>query len=320
MKKLWSRMICVMMLCVLMAATAIPAYAAGVIDPGQEVQFTISYESNGTAIPGARFDIYKVADTDAYAQMTLTERFAGYPIQLDGMDQDAWDVLATTLKGYVWTDALAADTSGETDNSGNLQVMLKPGLYLVVGYRRSIGETTYSASPFLVFLPGSNTEQNTWDYAVTACPKADGEKNPSDDPGDKLITRKVLKIWEDTGKESRRPKEITVHLMCDGKVYDTVTLNAANNWRYAWDNLERSHDWLVTEDTVSGYAQAITQEGITFTVKNTVTPETPSDPSKPTGPSLPQTGQLWWPVLALVVGGLLCVVIGLVRRKGAKSE
>lgn len=30
---------------------------------------------------------------------------------------------------------------------------------------------------------------------------------------------------------------------------------------------------------------------------------------------LPQTGLLWWPCLALVVGGLLCIVIGLSIRK-----
>lgn len=304
----------------MLVTITISAYAAGVIDTNRDVQFTVSYQSGGTVISGAKFDVYKVANVDAYAQMTLTERFADYPIEFDGLNQDGWDELATTLKGYVWTDSIIPDASGETDDSGKIQLTLNPGLYLVVGYRRSIGENTYSAAPFLVSLPDSNVEQNTWDYAVTACPKADAEKNPSDDPNDKLITRKVLKIWDDAGKTANRPKEIKVHLMCDGKTYDTVTLNAANNWRYAWDNLERSHDWLVTEDAVSGYTQAITEEGITFTVKNTVKPGTPSDPSKPTDPSLPQTGQLWWPVLALMLSGLFCIVIGLVRRKGMKGE
>lgn len=320
MKKLWNRALCLLLLCVMVASVTIPAYAAGVIDPGKNVQLTITYEKSGTPISGAKFDIYKVANVDAYAQMTLTERFSGYPIAFDDLEQSDWDVLATTLKGYVWSDSLIADASGETDASGNMQIDLKPGLYLVIGYRRTIGETTYSATPFLVSLPGSNTEQNTWDYAVTANPKADGEKNPSDDPNDKLISRKVLKIWDDANKKSSRPKEITVHLMCDGKVYDTVKLNTDNNWRYAWDNLERNHEWLVTEDAVSGYTQAITQEGITFTVKNTVKSGTPSDPPTPSDTSLPQTGLLWWPVYLLAAAGLLCIVIGLVRRKGSKSE
>lgn len=320
MKKLWSHTLCLILLCTMAVSITVPAYAAGVIDTEKDVQLTIVYEKNGEAISDAKFDIYKVADVDAYARMTLTDRFSGYPIAFDGLDQSDWDVLASTLKGYVWKDALTADADGVTDAEGKMQVTLKPGLYLVVGYRRTIGDTTYSASPFLVFLPGSDTDQNIWDYAVTAQPKADGEKNPTDDPSDKQISRKVLKIWDDANKENSRPQEITIHLMCDGKVYDTVTLNAENNWRYTWDNLERGHEWLVTEDAVTGYTQSVTQEGITFTVKNTVKPETPSDPTNPSDPSLPQTGLLWWPVLLLGAAGLLCIVIGLVQRKATKSE
>lgn len=325
MKKIRERIICLFLICFVLASTAIPAYAAGVIDTEKNTSLTISYLNEGTAIEGARFDIYRVADVDAYAQMTLTDRFAGYPITLDGQDQSGWDTLATTLKGYVWSDSLSADFSGETNANGTLIAVLKPGLYLVVGSRRTIGDYTYSASPYLVFLPGSNQAQNTWDYDVTSYPKAHPEKNPSDNPDDTRISRKVLKIWDDSGKEGSRPKEITVHLMCDGKVADTVVLNAANDWRYAWDNLERNHDWLVTEDTVSGYTQTITQDGITFTIKNTAKSTTPSDTPKQDNPTpnkttLPQTGLLWWPVPVLLVGGLLFVVVGLIRRKGDDRE
>lgn len=31
---------------------------------------------------------------------------------------------------------------------------------------------------------------------------------------------------------------------------------------------------------------------------------------------LPQTGQLWWPVPMLIFAGLLCIVVGLIRRRG----
>ena len=322
MKKILNQFFCLLILCVLITAITIPAYAAGVIDPSQDVEFTISYQTQNDGVPiqGAKFELYRVADVDAYARMTLTDDFSGYPIRLDDLDQAGWDVLATTLKGHVWADSLTPEVSGETGADGCMTCTLKPGLYLVIGYRRTIGEYTYSATPFLVFMPEENLEKNTWDYTITAYPKAAGENNPSDDPDDRLITRKVLKIWDDAGKESGRPKEITVQLMCDGKVYDTVVLNADNNWRYAWDNLEQDHDWLVTEKAVNGYTQAITQEGITFTVKNTVTPETPADPVRPSDPTLPQTGLLWWPVLPLVVVGLLLIVIGLFRRKGGERD
>lgn len=328
MKKISEHIICLFMLCIVLIATAIPTYAAGAIDVDKDTTLTISYQNEGTAISGARFDIYRVADVDAYAQMTLTERFVDYPITLEDKDQTGWDTLATTLKGYVWKDSLSADYSGETSSGGSLSFELKPGLYLVIGSRRTIGDYTYSALPYLVFLPGSNVEENTWDYEVTSYPKTNAEKNPDDDPDDTLITRKVLKIWDDSGKESSRPKEITVHLMSDGKVVDTVVLNASNNWRYAWDNLERNHDWLVTEDSVSNYTQTISQEGITFTVKNTVKPSTPSDSDTPKNTNnntnntqtLPLTGMLWWPVPVLLIGGLLCIMVGMIRRKGITRE
>lgn len=317
MKKIWNRMVCVMMLCILVTAATISANAAGTIDTNRDVALTISYQYNGTAISGAKFDAYKVADVDAYAQMKVTDRFAEYPIPSDHMSQDDWNDFATTLKSYVWKDSLKPDFSGQTDGTGNWQTTVKPGLYLVVGSRCDVNDMTYTASPFVVFLPGSNEEQNTWEYAVTASPKADGEKKPSTDT---RISRKVLKIWEDGDKKTSRPKDITIHLMCDGKVYDTVKLNAEDDWRHTWDNLEQNHEWLVSEDTVSGYTQNIAQEGTTFTVKNTSTTKATNTSSKPKDSSLPRTGLLWWPALALMAGGLLCVVIGLVRRRGADGE
>ncbi len=368
MNKRINRVFALAILCCVLAAVSISASAAGAIDPEQDVLLTIAYEKDGTKISGARFDLYRVADVDAYAQMTLTERFAGYPIAFDGLDQSGWNVLATTLKGYVWSDSLAADHSATTDAAGTLQESLKPGLYLVLGNQRTINDRTYSAAPFLLFLPGENTEQNSWDYAVTAYPKASVKKESSDHPSTPTtITRKVLKIWDDAGKEESRPEEITIHLLCDGKQYATAKLSEANNWRYTWNNLNQNHDWLVTEETVSGYTQAVSQEGITFTVTNTVKPDTPPDPdptqppaptdspqptespqptnspqptespspvlpTDPKGPNdpgspkpsgdtkLPQTGLLWWPVFVLPAGGLVLIVIGLVRRKGESCE
>ncbi len=42
-------------------------------------------------------------------------------------------------------------------------------------------------------------------------------------------------------------------------------------------------------------------------------PTPPSPPHKP--PHLPQTGQLWWPVMVLGAAGVLFVVFGIVRKK-----
>ena len=188
----------------------------------------------------------------------------------------------------------------------------------------------YDPAPFMVMLPGLDKENNIWVYDVTVNAKFDSSQIP-DNPDDNTIDRKVLKVWADDGHEKDRPKEAIVQLLRDGKVYDTVTLNAANNWRYTWTALNDRYTWTIVEKELEGYTVEVTREGITFVVTNTyneeipdeptpTAPTTPDKPTTPTKPTLPQTGQLWWPVPVLIAAGLLFVVIGLVRRRGAVDE
>ena len=321
MKRIANHLLCLTIVFVIMAAAPLSVHAAAEIDADRDVHFTISYQKDGMMIPGAQFDLYRVAEVDAYGHMTILRPFSGYPIQVASMDQEKWDTLASTLKGYVWRDSIASDFSGATDTEGNLTLTVKPGLYLVIGSRRTIGAITYSAAPFMVVLPGMSQSETQWLYDYTACPKADGAENPSDDPDDHRITRKVLKIWDDAGYEQKRPQRITVQLLCDGSLFDTVTLTRENNWRWAWDNLERDHDWTVVEKELPGYATEVSQEGVTFTVKNTyqAAPSTQSPRPYTPGSTLPRTGLLWWPVLPLFTAGLLFLIIGLIRRRSRKD-
>ena len=183
----------------------------------------------------------------------------------------------------------------------------------------SVSVSVYDATPFMVMLPSLDKENNVWSYDVAVSPKFDRSKIPGSS-GDDTITRKVLKVWEDKGQEKDRPEEVIVQLLRDGKVFDTVTLNAANNWRYTWTALDNGYSWTVVEKETDNYTVEVTQEGITFVVKNTHNEDIPDEPTTPTKPTLPQTGQLWWPVPVLIAAGLLFVVIGLLRRRGAADE
>lgn len=175
----------------------------------------------------------------------------------------------------------------------------------------------------MVMLPSLDKENNTWIYDVTANAKHDSEPVPEEP---KTITRKVLKVWKDEGHEKERPKEIEVQLLKDGEVFDTVTLSTSNDWRYTWDELDESFKWTVAEKELEDYTVLVTREGTTFVVTNTYdegtpeNPEQPENPDQPGNPTLPQTGQLWWPVPVLVAGGLLLIVIGLLRRRGNTHE
>lgn len=252
---------------IFMIAMMIPsvAMAAGPIETDRDVTVTFLYKDDTMAISGGVFDFYRCADVDAFGQMTVTDAFSSYPVYFDRVDKDGWQEMATTLKGYVQRDNLDAEVSGTTDNNGELSCTLKPGVYLVVGKQHTIDDYTYTPMPLMIFLPGSSEKENVWKYDVDITVKYSKKYNP---PEENVITRKVIKVWDDYGYEYARPDEITVQLLKDGTVYDTQTLSEKNLWRYTWDDLSDQFEWMIVEKEVDGYATKVTQEGIAFIITN----------------------------------------------------
>lgn len=309
------------LLSLLLLWTVLPtgAFAREPVDLEQKTSLTIQYPCTG-----AKFRIYRVADVSEYGEYTLTPEFEDYAVDLEQKDQSGWRALASTLSGYVERDGKAALDTKTTDADGKAYFKeLSAGLYLVLGDRAEDDTYKYEAEASLIALPDLD-EGDQWVYDVTASPKY--EKEPLK-PDDNVTQKKVIKIWKDDNSKNR-PKDIRVQLLKDGKVADTVTLNADNNWKYQWDNLDNSAAWQVVEQTVpSGYTVAVEKEADTFTITNTKTTGKTggnTNTTKPTGSStsktsksgkLPQTGQLWWPVGILSVAGMLLFLIGYIRRK-----
>ena len=305
------------------------AQAAGSIDLSRKPTLTLTCRDGKTALSGAKFSIYRVADADETGELTVRSEFDEFDLDIRGKNDRRWREMAQTLESYVLRRELAPTDSGKTDKAGMLtfptqRKTLPAGLYLVIGERHTQGGNDYDAEPFFVLLPTQDLENNEWVYDVSANVKFG--KTPVPDDGD-TVTRKVLKVWDDDGAEDSRPQEITVELLRNGKVYDTVKLSEKNNWRYTWLDLDADARWSVTEKTVSGYTVSITREGITFVVTNTkkpdrtdtpdtpVKPSNPSKPSSPAKPTLPQTGAVWWHVEALALSGLVFLILGALDRK-----
>lgn len=309
------------LLSLLLLWTVLPtgAFAREPVDLEQKTSLTIQYPCTG-----AKFRIYRVAAVSEYGEYTLTPEFEDYAVDLEQKDQSGWRALASTLGGYVERDGKAALDTKTTDADGKAYFKeLSAGLYLVLGDRAEDDTYKYEAEASLIALPDLD-EGDQWVYDMTASPKY--EKEPLK-PDDNVTQKKVIKIWKDDNSKNR-PKDIRVQLLKDGKVADTVTLNADNNWKYQWDNLDNSAAWQVVEQTVpSGYTVAVEKEADTFTITNTKTTGKTGEntnTTKPTGSStsktsksgkLPQTGQLWWPVGILSVAGMLLFLIGYIRRK-----
>ena len=228
---------------VLFLTLSAPAMAAAAIDTTHPVSLTISYQQDRKPIPGVPFALYRVADVNAYAEFTLSGDFKNYPVRLDGLDSAAWRALAETLAAYVQRDRLTPLDSGVTDRNGELTFptngkTLLPGLYLVIGQTFSDGSFVYTTEPFLICLPNLDEKTDTWQYDVTVSPKHTRTPIPVVPPDD-TDKRKVLKVWNDAGQEHDRPEKITVQLLKNGEVYDTVILNERNSWRYIWNDLPK---------------------------------------------------------------------------------
>lgn len=98
--------------------------------------------------------------------------------------------------------------------------------------------------------------------------------NDDVDTEQKPETVNVKKVWViDDGGE--RPDSVSVQLMRDGEPFgDPVTLNDANDWSYAWNDLESGHNWTVVELNVpDGFKATVSQSGDTFTIINDDTTE-----------------------------------------------
>lgn len=86
------------------------------------------------------------------------------------------------------------------------------GLYLVIGSRAGAGRSADLPQPMLVNVPFSKTD-GTLDYEIVTEPKYEVRT-----PETQTVTRRALKIWKDEGNEEKRPQDITVQLLCDGKI------------------------------------------------------------------------------------------------------
>lgn len=301
---------------IFVSAWAMQVSAQESIDVTKDITFTVEFRDGARAITGAEFLIYKLGAFDENGQLTVQNEFANYPVEIDLSDDPASRNTALTLEGYILRDELAPYDRCKTDINGiaafpNEKDSLKPGAYLVVSADFVENDTAYISLPFIAVLPAYGEDGTALSYDVTAVPKY--ETLSVDGEG---ISRKVVKVWDDENNVSARPEKVTVDLLCNGEVFDTVVLRSDNNWRYEWDGLDESCHWTVVERETEGYTVEVSREESLFVITNTSQTET--DDGNKDDEKLPQTGQLWWPVPVLLALGVLLIVFGAIRRRGVK--
>lgn len=289
------------------------ALAYETVDTSQESSLTVSFIENGTGFAGVKFQLYRVADISAEGNLALTEEFEAYPVSMTNLDSSGWRALAQTLDAYISRDGLLPlKTAGTDDNGQAVFDHLPIGLYLVKGSNCERDGSMYTPEPFLVSLPNKDQESGEWVYHVVSSCKYDCDDQSSDE---NTVNRKIFKVWEDDKNEEKRPEEITIQLLGDGAVYDTVVLSKSNNWRYEWKELDGNKSWQVVEyETPENYTVSVSREGTAFVMTNTYHPDASLKQDTSDQPLLPQTGILWWPVPLLVFTGMILYLIGWGKR------
>lgn len=93
------------------------------------------------------------------------------------------------------------------------------------------------------------------------------------------VTKTVSKVWNDNNnQDGLRPTAITVILTGDDGSRRVKSVTAAENWTVTFENLPKNQNhgqniqYTVSEAFVSGYTEAITQNGDIYTITNTHTP------------------------------------------------
>lgn len=93
------------------------------------------------------------------------------------------------------------------------------------------------------------------------------------------VTKTVSKVWDDNNnQDGLRPTAITVILTGDDGSRRVKSVSAAENWTTMFENLPKNQNhgqniqYTVSEAFVSGYTEAITQNGDNYTITNTHTP------------------------------------------------
>lgn len=294
---------------VLLLALPLTAFAAGSVDPGRKTTLTIQAVYEKMPLEGMRFGAVRVASMNDSGELTVEDDFAQYREQLDirGKNDAAWLEMAQVLELDLFgREEIPMEAVAKADENGMARFEgLGQGLYLILCEGTVKDGYAYTGSAFFVCLP--EQDGNVWNYDVQANAKPQKSPVTSD--------YRVEKVWEDGCHPNERPASITVELLCDGEVYDTITLPEDGHWQHTWENLNVNCRWTVREKAVSGYAEpAVTKDGNVFTITNTCNKTTGG-----TTPGLPQTGQLWWPVPLLLLAGFALVVVGLIRRRNDET-
>lgn len=331
------------------AATPSFAYADEAAD--SSLSLTVRDRHDGISVRGVGIRIFRVAEIADDGTLNPVGDFVGLPVDWDVEDEADARVLANTLEAFVMRDGIEPTDAAYTDANGMAPfpsgAALEPGYYLILADGHDLSGKVYRPMASLVALPYMQ-EDGTAVYAPVASLKCQACENV-----DSLDVTKVW-LGENPDQPAEvtvqllRDGEVyrtAILNKSNGWHVKWTGLGAQYMWSVLEDPIPEGYIVSVKNDNGIVVVTNIYSEGSEDSPNGPENPNEPDNPSdgpdgpegdEPSGPSdgsgtpgdgtdsssssgqssstLPQTGQLWWPVAALLVAGVVLLGAGLVRK------
>ena len=202
--------------------------------------------------------------------------------------------IANMMVSLIYKNNIKETYCGVTNNK-KLEINNIPdGCYLVIGQNFVKDDIKYSFLPTIIKIKDN----------VEITPKYEKENVGK-------INLEVIKTWKDS---KNTHNEISVSLYENGTVIQTVVLNTENNFKYVFENLDNKNEYTVFEDKIpANYTLSRNRNGNKINLINTENPSPSEEKEK-----LPQTGLLRWPILYLMVLGVISIFLSFIITKYRK--
>jgi hypothetical protein len=339
----------------LLLAAFIPANAAAAGDK----DITLYCRQDETILSGMEWSLYRVGTRDG-SNVDLIPELDGYSMDLGDLSAEAVDTAAKTLSSYIIAAGISPISSGYTDTSGEVGFDgLSSGLYLVKGTVLQVDDKWYFPSTMLVEINDTDQSQSQDVYPkfyfetdtddeksytvkkVWAEVWADDETGTIERPASitvdlykdaELFDTVILdegNSWTYTWESLEAGAEWTVTEHEVPEPYQ-VTIDSNRSQFLIINTVDpdfhiiSGDDDITTTPTAAAVTEIVTNdtsgEPVTTTVSTQTTAAVTTGPVETTPGKLAQTGQLWWPVIPLSLGGVLLIGTGIILNSGKKKD
>lgn len=264
-----------------------------------DTSLIIQYTYNQKAVEDLEVEVYYIAY--AYnGTYEFTDQFKDYAIDLSHItSQSEWREIAITLSSYIIADGIKANYVGKSNSEGKVTFdQLETGLYLTLGNEILLGNTVVGFETFLTVL-SEDSNSHIVKPKYSSYEIIPDEKN-----------YKVVKQWKDKKSISKRSESVDVDIYKDNQLFESVILDAFNNWTYEWTHVGDGSQWNVVERNVDeNYKVSIYKDDDVFVITNTLIDNNTHIPS--TGDS---TNVVLY-ITLMSLSGLVCIILALFLRK-----